>query len=124
MKIKNTIEIAKKSLKKQPKRAVEKVCSCRLPVDEFNKISKEIGDLGYKNLSQYIREILSTRKLEYNMSEIEQYKVFLVNKISNNINQIAKVMHQDRQKNKEVNYLKTNQKLEKYLDELYELVGK
>jgi len=124
LKIKSTIELTKESLKKQPKKAVEKVCSCRLPFEEFNKISKEIQDLGYKNMSQYIREILSTRKLEYNMSELEQYKIFLVNKISNNINQIAKVMHQDRVKNKEVNYFKTNQKLELYLDELYELVGK
>lgn len=123
MKVKSTIEKTKKAIKKQPKKAVEKVCACRLPTDEYIKLEAEIKELGYKNMSQYFREILTARKREYNISEVEQYKVFLVNKISNNVNQIAKVMHQDIKRNNEVDYLKTNQKMETYLNELYTLIG-
>jgi hypothetical protein len=74
-------------------------------------------------MSHYFRQIILDRKREHNLSELEQYKIFLVNKISNNVNQIAKVMHQDIKKSDEVDYKKTHEKLELYLNELYGLMG-
>lgn len=119
----STLQKAKRALKKQQKKPVEKVCSCRVPVDEFEQLEKELNMLGFKNMSAYFREIIFARKREHNLSELEQYKVFLVNKISNNINQIAKVMHQDIKKTGEADYKKAHEKLEEYLNELYALVG-
>ena len=115
--------ILKKQVKKRIKVPVEKVCSCRVPTDEYIQLEKELRELGYKNMSSYFRQIIIDRKREYNLSEIEQYKVFLINKISNNINQIAKSMHQDRKKYNEINYQYTSKQLDKYLNELYTLIG-
>jgi hypothetical protein len=121
--LQSTLKKTKQAIKKQPKKAVEKVCSCRVPVDEYIQLENELYRLGYKNMSHYFREIILTRKREHNLSELEQYKIFLVNKISNNVNQIAKVMHQDIKKSDEVDYKKTHEKLELYLNELYGLMG-
>lgn len=119
----STLQKTKRALKKEQKKPVEKVCSCRVPVDEYIKLEDELNNLGYKNMSAYFREIILARKREYNISELEQYKVFLVNKISNNVNQIAKVMHQDIKKSDEVDYKKVADFLDEYLNELYILVG-
>lgn len=119
----STLQKTKRALKKEQKKPVEKVCSCRVPVDEYIKLEDELNNLGYKNMSAYFREIILARKREYNISELEQYKVFLVNKISNNVNQIAKVMHQDIKKSDEVDYKKVADCLDEYLNELYILVG-
>ena len=119
----STLQKTKRALKKEQKKAVEKVCSCRVPADEYIELEDELNNLGYKNMSAYFREIILARKREYNISELEQYKVFLVNKISNNVNQIAKVMHQDIKKSDEVDYKKVADFLDEYLNELYILVG-
>ena len=122
--LQSTLKKTKKAVKKQPtKRAVEKVCSCRVPADEYIELENELQSLGYKNMSHYFRQIILDRKREHNLLELEQYKIFLVNKISNNVNQIAKVMHQDIKKSDEVDYKKTHEKLELYLNELYGLMG-
>ena len=123
---KSKIEKAKIALKQKQKlsqKPVEKVCSTRLPIDEFEALEKEIKELGYKNMSQYFREILLARKREYSLSELEQYKIFLIGKISNNINQVAKIMNQDIKKNGEVDYKKTALNFEKMLEQFYKLIG-
>ena len=117
----STLQKTKRALKKEQKKPVEKVCSCRVPADEYIELEDELNNLGY--MSAYFREIILARKREYNISELEQYKVFLVNKISNNVNQIAKVMHQDIKKSDEVDYKKVADFLDEYLNELYILVG-
>ncbi len=122
MKIQSTLQKTKKAIKLD-KKAVEKVCACRVSQEEYTLLEDELKELGYKNMSVYFREIIIARKREHNLSDIERYKVFLVNTISNNVNQIAKRMHQDIKRNDEVDYKKTSLSLEIYIDELYALIG-
>ncbi|MEA2018860.1 MAG: plasmid mobilization relaxosome protein MobC [Campylobacterota bacterium] len=118
----NTIKKIKTTLKQPQKKAVEKVCSCRIPEEDYREINEEILQLGYKNMSHYFREILTSRKREANDSELVQYKNFLITKISNNVNQIAKAINTDLKTHGTINYEKTNSLLEKQLQELYSLI--
>lgn len=45
--------------------------------------------------SEFIRQALLRSEIKINDSEVEQYKCFILGKISNNVNQIAKRLNED-----------------------------
>lgn len=109
--------------KKKKKQKSEKPCAFRTSESVYQELENEQKSLGYKSMSSYLREIVETRKREPSSLELEQYKIFLIGKISNNINQISKVLHQTKLKDGKADFEKTEKLMNIYLHELYELIG-
>jgi hypothetical protein len=118
-------KIKKASTTKQKlkqKTNVNKVCACRIPSEEYARLEAEVMSLGYKSMSDYFRTILLDRKKEISNRELEEYRLFLAGKVSNNINQIAKSLNIDLLKNEAIEHKKTQQLVEAYIDSFFTLL--
>jgi len=75
----------------------------RMTKSEYAEFSlKNMNSDGEKIISEseFIRQSLLKSEIKINDSEVEQYKCFILGKISNNVNQIAKRLNEDNQLNK------------------------
>ena len=74
------------------------VISTRLTEDEYADVLLRIANSQGESLikpSDYFRHALLDANVVVNDKEVEQYRVFILSKISNNLNQIAKRLNQD-----------------------------
>jgi len=75
----------------------------RMTKSEYAEFSlKNMNANGEKIISEseFIRQSLLKSEIKINDSEVEQYKCFILGKISNNVNQFAKRLNEDNQLNK------------------------
>lgn len=74
------------------------VISARLTEDEYADIKLRISDADGKAMmktSEYYKRALLDAVVHIKDKEVEQYKVFVLSKISNNINQVAYRLNSD-----------------------------
>lgn len=67
-----------------------------------SQILEELKEYGYANISEYIRVkagIRGDKETLLNQRHLLEYRCFILSKISNNINQIAKAMNQNHYAN-------------------------
>lgn len=71
------------------KKTKDKVLTCRVPYEDFEKLEQRIKDAGMSK-SEYFRDVVINRKAEINVVVKDmQSLIFYYNKTSNNLNQIA-----------------------------------
>ena len=78
------------------------VIATRLTESEYADIMLRItDDIGEQQitLSEYTKQALLNATVVIVDTEVEQYKVFILSKLSNNINQIAKRLNKDKLSN-------------------------
>ena len=78
------------------------VIATRLTESEYADIMLRIADdIGEQQitLSEYTKQALLNATVVVVDTEVEQYKVFILSKLSNNINQIAKRLNKDKLSN-------------------------
>ncbi|MCQ2977533.1 MAG: MobC family plasmid mobilization relaxosome protein [archaeon] len=68
----------------------------RLSELEMKIIEENMKATGYKNLSSYARKMMMDGKVEVTASKVDDKLIYEVNKIGNNINQIAKQINETK----------------------------
>lgn len=71
------------------KKTKNRVLTCRVPHEDFEKLEKMISEAGMSK-SEYFREVVINKKAEINVTVKDmQSLIFYYNKASNNLNQLA-----------------------------------
>jgi len=105
---------------------MSKVVAVRFKDDEYMDLLMKISDKDGKQImkvSSFIKSAALTGKVKVFNHEVEEYKAFILGKISNNINQIAHRLNTDNSENKvsEKTYIANLEALENLLEQINEL---
>jgi len=105
---------------------MSKVIAVRFKDDEYMDLLMKISDKEGKQImkvSSFIKSASLTGKVKVFNHDVEEYKAFILGKISNNINQIAHRLNTDNSENKvsEKTYIANLEALENLLEQINEL---
>ncbi len=105
---------SEKKRRKADEKIKKIVKAIRFTSNEFSKIEKELSRLNI-SFSEYARSILLKKRIR-NKSKLKKELIYEINKIGNNLNQIAR--HTNEKKTIDLNVLKQIIEIQKNMEKL------